>query len=79
MTVGKSAKDTGSNLLPQRFIAMCVEEWAKRNQPRNVLAPAMLAHSIALLLEESDPDEVGYILAGIAKQILASPAGVGHA
>lgn len=79
MEIGKTTDTNDSNLLPQRFIAMCVEVWAKRNQSRNVLAPAMLAHSINLLLEESEPDEVGYILAGIAKEILASPVGVGHA
>jgi hypothetical protein len=79
MKVGKSAETNGSSQLPQRFVAMCVEGWSSCNQPRNMLAPAMLAHSINLLLEESEPDEVAYILAGIAKEILAAPAGVGHA
>jgi hypothetical protein len=42
-----------------------------------VLNLEWLAHSINLLLEESEPDEVGYILAGLAKEILSSRTGSG--
>jgi hypothetical protein len=79
MNVETSAETNGPNLLPQCFVAMCVDEWSKRNQPRNVLAAAMLAHAINLLLEDSEPDEVGYILAGLAKEILSSRTGAGYA
>lgn len=79
MKVETSAETNSPNLLPQRFVAMCVEEWSKCNLPRNVLAAAMLAHAINLLLEDSEPDEVGYILAGLAKEILGSRTGAGHA
>ncbi|EAQ36949.1 hypothetical protein NB311A_07363 [Nitrobacter sp. Nb-311A] len=79
MKVETSAETNSPNLLPQRFVAMCVEEWSKHNLPRNLIAPVMLAQAINLLLEDSEPDEVGYVLAGLAKEILSSRTGVGHA
>jgi hypothetical protein len=68
----------GGEDLPQRFVAMCVETWGRYRQPRDVLAPAMLAHALNLMLEDGPPDEVAAILRGIASEI-STPREIGHA
>lgn len=65
--------------LPQRYVAMCVETWAKKfGLAPDVLGGAMLAHAVNLLLEQDEPREVAMLLAGLAVQI-CPPETAGHA
>lgn len=79
MKIDKASDLDDPNLLPQRFVAMCVQTWLKYGQCPDALGSAMLTHAINLMLRCDDADEVAHILAGLAVQISNQTQGAGHA
>lgn len=59
--------------LPDQFIERAVEAWAKRSLPVDVLADAMLAHSVNLLAAKEGRAEAVRVLRELAESIERKP------
>lgn len=59
--------------LPEQFIERAVEAWAQRELPVDILADAMLAHSVNLLAAKEGRAEAVRVLRELADSIERKP------